>query len=365
MSPITLVEDSKRKGIHLFKGKETKDIYKANKRTNRFGTACGMGRVEELFESSTWVNYSLIQLKEMLDAATLMILKTNDKKFANANQTANTLKNQVVFLEDGKDLNQLAVTAPNVALFENAMNQWEQSARTIGSASDPQLGLNPTSGTPLGTTEIVTNQGQGIHEYRRGQIASFAGEIWRDWVSPYFVNDLLQGDKWIDDLSMDEMQKVMEDISISVTNKEIKKRQFAYLKGEGKYMQPEEAAMFKDKVKAEFSRGGSKRFHEIVKDEFKDIPVDVEFNIAGKQKDFTKMVNGLNNVFRTVFANPAILQNPGMAQLFNEIIEYSGLSPVDFTSFTTPQPTQPQQPTQPAQPNQPTLSPLQPNQVTS
>jgi len=66
----------------------------------------------------------------------------------------------------------------------------------------------------------------------------------------------------------------------------------------------------------------------------------------------------LSNLISNILSNPqAISQVPGISKLYNELIEESGFSPIDFTQITTaqPQPTQ-QQPQQSQQP-----APLQVN----
>jgi len=74
-------------GVSLFAGREKEEgIFKALKRDGVFGRACGLGGVEELFESQVWTNYSELKIKDMLDAAALMLLQTADKAFATQNK---------------------------------------------------------------------------------------------------------------------------------------------------------------------------------------------------------------------------------------------------------------------------------------
>ena len=73
-------------------------------------------------------------------------------------------------------------------------------------------------------------------------------------------------------------------------------------------------------------------------------------NVAGKQEYLAERADKLTNIFRQIFANPAVLQAPGMGKLFNEIIESAGFSPIEFSSFTAPvqQMNKPQETTTPA-----------------
>lgn len=321
-------ETGNKNGIHLFKGPEKKPIFKALKRDPIFGRACGRGGIEELFHPQIWTNYSEIHMQQMLEATSKVVLQTADKKLAKDNKVNNLKHNQVLTHEEGKPLSQLVLQPFNKTAFDNYVNKWEQAARTLGSASDPQLGLNPVSGTPLGTTEIVTDQGEGVHEYRQGKIAQFWGEIYRDWVINYLVKDMMAGDEWLEELTLDELKDVAEIVSTNKANEEIEN----IILNNG-VITEQEAEYLKSVIKQDFVKGGKKRFMKLIKDELKDIPVDVDFTISGKQKDLFNMVNKLNAVFRTVFANPAVLQQPGMDDLFNQILESSGLSPINFASL--------------------------------
>lgn len=324
---ISPVDGKSKVGVCLFKGKEPKPIFKALERDPIFGRACGRGGIEELFHPQIWTNYSELQIQQMLEATAKVILLTNDKKLKNQ-KLGNIKHGQTLELSDGKDFRQLQLQPINKVAFDNNVNKWEQIARTIGSASDPQLGLNPTSGTPLGTTEIVTQQGVGIHEYRQGKIADFWAEIYRDWTLPHFRNEINKGSKWLDDLSLEELQEVADKVSTKQTNKRVKD-----LILQGKMVTPQEVEIMKETVKQDFMKGGSKRFLEAVKNEVADLPMDVEISIKNKQKDLAETTSKLNAVFRGVF-NPVGMQilktEPAAGELLNQILESSGLKQINF-----------------------------------
>lgn len=346
MHIVTYYTDSttdSKNGLSLYKGK-SKMVFKALKRDKVSKRACGRGGIEELFHPQIWTNYSEIHLQGMLEATSKVVTKTTDKKLYEANKSTNIKNGQVFYVEEGKTWEQMVIQPFNKTAFDNYVNVWEQNARTIGSASDPQLGLNPTSGTPLGTTEIVTQQGEGIHEYRRGKIAVFWGEIYRDWVLKYLSDEMAKGDNWLDELTVEELQEVADRVVTKEVNERIKEKILS-----GSIVTPEERDVLAQTIKESFLKGGKKRFLKIMKDEIKDIPLDVRFNIAGKQKNLYDVVNKLNAIFRTVFANPAVLQSPGMSELFNNILESSGFSPIDFTSLSQPSPQQGQPQGQPSQ----------------
>lgn len=342
----TSPNDGQRSGLTLFKGKESKPIFKALKRDNVHGRACGRGGIEELFHAQIWTNNDTLHLQQMLEATAKVLLTTNKKKILQLNNFKNLKHGQIIDLDGDGRLEQLILQPINKPAFDNAVNKWEQVARTIGSASDPQLGLNPVSGTPLGTTEIVTSQGVGIHEYRRGKIAEFWAEIYRDWVLPHLGEEINKGSKWLDDLSLPELQEVAEKVSVKEANGLVKRLVLA-----GQILTPQEAEQYQDLVKQTFMKGGEKRFLEVLKDDFKDLALDVDITIANKQKNLAETVSKLNSIFRVVFSPGGVqmLQQPGVGELLNEILEQSGLSPVNFTQFTGPMKSPMQPAMQPAQ----------------
>lgn len=333
---ITYVKDDKgdKYGITLFKGRETKTIFKLLVINAIFGRAAGRGRVETLFEPQIWTNFNMIHMTNMLKEASKVIQVTDDPKFTQRNNTKNLVGGEFLVVDEGRKVSQLNTNPVNINLFDRANQEWEQFARVTGSASDPALGLSPTSGTPLGTTQIVTNQGEGIHEYIRGKVATFISEIYRDWVLDYLVTEMNKGDKWVDELDSDELQEVAEKIATNASNNRIKE-----LVLNGKIVTPQQQSQMRDLIKQEFLKGGKKRFMEIIEGEFKDLPMNIYVNVANKQKDLGKLTDKLSNVFRTIFANPqgfiATMQIPAAAKAFSEMLEASGLSPMDFSGIPT------------------------------
>lgn len=321
-----------KKGIVFFKGTEKKKRYKLVLRDKVYGRALGYGGVEELFESQVWTTYSNIQIKEMLDAAAVMILSTNDKAFAENNKVDELDKNEIKVLADGKTLQAVQMPTPNIPMFQNTIDRWNQYAQTIGSATDGALAIRPATGTPFALEQLNTQNGDEMHQYRQGKIATFFDEIYRDWIIPKLTADLMQGDKWLDDLSLEEMQWVADQIANNaVTDIAVKA-----FRAKKPIPTAQDAEVLKQFIKDDFKKSGNKKFLQIFKDEMSTAPVDVEVNIAGKQKDLAKMTTQLSNIFRQIFANPTVLSNPAMARIFNEILEYSGLSPADFSGFTAP-----------------------------
>jgi hypothetical protein len=338
------------KGITLFKIK-TENPLKAHKRDPIFGRACGWGGIEELVEGQIWTTYSEIRKKEFLDAASKILLLTDDPTISAKHPTG--LKNvenlEIIETEIGKKGLWQADTFPrNFQLFDKMVDEWWVHAQTMGSAHNPLLGTESPSGTPFRAQERQVIEGKSIHEYRQGKFAKFIEELYRDWFIPYISKQIVKGTKFLSELSLEEMQEISEKIITKKSNEMIKDRIL-----NEKDITQEEIDQFGQEVRNDFMKS-NKKFIEILKDELKNLPIKVKVNIKNKQKSLAMMTDKMTNVIRFVFStyNPqtqtfAVLQDPQMAKLFNQILEYSGLSPIDYGANSTQPITQPQQPQMP------------------
>ena len=344
-------EKGERKGLILFRAEEKENPFKLATTEEIFNRSLGWGGIEELMEPQIWTNYSEVVKKEFLDSASKTTLITDDPTIAAKHPTGLKDMDNLEFLEvqEGKSIKVLDTYPRNIALFDKAVADWEAHAQRLGSATDPLLGESPTAGTPFRLQERVVIEGKGIHEYRRGKFAKWVEEVYQDWIIPYISKKITEGAKFLSELSLEELQTIAENVSTLEGNKMIKDRILS-----GKLVEQGEVDTYKMAVKEGLMKGGAKRFIEILKDDLKDAPLKVKVNVAGKQKNLLEQVDKLTNVFRTIAANSQILQIPVMGKLFNEILEKSDLSPLDFTGLTESM-------SQPS--NQPTNQPA--NQLTN
>lgn len=353
---------TEKSGIVLYSALETESPFKLVKRDPVYGRALGFGGAEELFESQVWVNYDMIRMQKMLDAASITILKAtgaNSASIAKKNKIKDMDNMDIVDVGVDSDLGQVDTFPRNYKLFENSVQQWEQHAQQMGAANDAIMGVSPSSGTPFKLQELVVNTNQSLHDYRRGQFARHLEEIYTDWIIPHIQKKIVSGAKFLSELSVDELKYVSEALVECEAQKLIKEK---ILNGE--MILDNEIEKFKEQVRAEFMKKGSKHFIEILKGEFKNTPLAVKVSIAGKSKNLGAMTEKVVNIFRFAFSNPQgfaqVMQIPGMGKSFNQILEFSGLSPADFTGLDKlANPPQVPQPPQTA-PNQPQISPIQP-----
>lgn len=320
-------------GVILYTAPEAKSPFKLIKRDPIYGRALGMGGAEELFEAQVWTNYDMIRMQKMLDAAATTILKSTDPTVAQKNNLGDMDNLGVIDIAPGTDIAQVDTFPRNLAIFEKSVNTWEAHAQTIGAANDAIMGESPASGTPFKLQELVVNTNQGLHEYRRQQYAKHIEEIYTDWIIPHIQKKITEGATFLSDLALDELQYVTDCLVRNKIN-ELKKERV--LNGEDIPTEEEEGEL-KEKIRDEFKAKGNKQFIEILKGEFKGAKLSVKVSVAGKSKNLAQAADKLVNIFRFAYSNPQgfaqTMQIPGMAKAFNEILEFSGLSPVDFSGM--------------------------------
>ena len=330
-------KDGNRNGVSLYKGKqksifEGKDaVFKTLKvdRIRSIGRACGKSTVENLFEPQVWMNYSAQRIQKLLNSA-LNVLITDSEELGNQ-KLSNLPENTILKEEKGATTRMLSTPLQNLTAFTNDQVNLTNQARILGSASDAQLGTNPTSGTPFALQQLVVQQGQGIHEYRQGKIATFVGDVlYRDWILQDMVDELNTGDKFSEVLTLDEMQEIVENIVGNEAEEQIKE-----MIVRGKKVLPEDREMIKASLTEQFMKGGSRKFFEIIKKELDEIPMDVMVNIKSKQRYMAQNADKITNVIRQIIAAPeAFKQIPGLGKAFNQLLEESGMSPIDFSQTT-------------------------------
>ena len=325
-------DSGERNGITLFKGKEKlEDVFDYFQTDKIFGRAVGRSRIEELFEPQVWNNYSLKRKTDMLDAASKTILKTTDSTLVAKHPSGlKDLDNlEIIELSENTDIGQLDTTPRSINLFVNAMNEFVDKARTTGGATDAMLGINPASGTPFRLQNLVTNQGQGLHEGRKEKYARFIERIHRNWIIPRIKKELLSGSgEWLSNLDNDELEFVLERISDNEANRQ---RNEQVLNGED----PADFETLKQSIKAEWQKKGNVLPLEILKNELKDVELKLEISVSGAQANLAEMTDKLSNMVKMLISNPQALNDPRIAKMFSRIMEYSGLNVSDLGSPTT------------------------------
>lgn len=321
----------KKNGVTLFAAKKKPGRYKAFKRDEIYGRALGRGGVEELFEPQVWANYTEIAKMELLDNVSKIIYQTADQSFKAKNSTSDLKSGDVLTYQDGKPLAPLNTTnsAPVLASFEAIFQSWDEAAKNIAAAYDSISGEESKSGMPFRLGALLNQEAHSLHQYRKTRLGIFITEIYKDWELPAMVSEVSAGKEFLSCLSLDEMGELVDQVVAYHFNKSVIAK---VLKGEIVY--PEDAKSLQDTYRQQFFRT-NRKFIKILAGELEDLPIETEVNVTGEQKNQALMAEKLSSIFTQVtnilMVNPNFFtEHPEMAKLFNEVIEASGLSALNF-----------------------------------
>jgi hypothetical protein len=355
----------KREGVVLYRRKEEEGNLKFHTSKKIYGRALGRGVGEALLHPQIWTNFLTIHKTNMLEAASKVPLYTDDPAYSQRQKIQDMENLEITVVEDGKSIHQVPTASPaNIQLFEKSIDEWHEQAQYLGSAFDPMMGKNPSSGTTFRGQDQIVQQGKGIHDRRRGQRAKFIEEIYRDWIIPEIKKEIVKGKKFLATLSSEEMAWVAEQFAENYASKEQVR---LVLNPDGKPLPSKDE--LKQKCIQDFTKKGNKHLFEILKGEFEDVELKMGISIAGKQKDLAAMSDKVSSILQTVLANPQnflmAMQIPGMADKFSDVLEFSNINQVDFAALIQKmneqqaqgKPQQQQQPQQlPPQGQQPQLA---------
>lgn len=320
-------------GVVLYTAPETVSPFKLCQRgVGTFGRTLDFGGAEEIFDDQLGTNYAEILKIQMLTSASKTILGAvgpTSALIAQRNNTDKLENNQILDL-GMSDLKQIDTFPRNFRLFDNYSAEKHEHAKEIGAAQDPLQGIEPNAGTPFASLQAQIQQGLGLHDYRRGIFAKHIEEIYTDDYIPQIVKAITKGSTFLSELSLDEFQYVSDCLVRNMTNDMQKER---VLSGELP-LSDEEKTIFEDQIREDFKRKGTKHFLEILAGEMKGVQLSVKVNVAGKQKNLGKSTDAIVNILRFVMSgNSPALGFAGTWELINQVIENSGLDPVDFSSL--------------------------------
>jgi hypothetical protein len=343
---------SGKEGVCLYRMKEDESTIKFHTSKKVYGRALGRGVGESLLHPQIWTNFLTIHKTAMLEAASKVPLVTDDPTFTQKNKIQDMENLEITTIEQGRTINRIETAAPvNIQLYEKSINEWYDQAQLAGSAFDPLLGKEQSSGTTFKGQERTVAQGRGVHDRRRGKRAKFIEEIYRDWIIPDIVRKITQGKEFLATLTVEELTWVQDQLATNYANQKIKEKMFR-----GEMPDEQEKQMLTQTFKEMFAKQGNKHLIKVLKDEFKDIEVKMGINIAGKQKDLVNLSDKMLSIFQFVFQNPAgfqqAMQIPALAKAFGDLLEFGGLNQADFVTLVAP-PTMPfTAPPAPGQPGQ-------------
>ena len=342
MQVVSFVKNDETKGYNdfvLFKGKEEKDPYTITHLIEEDGRVLAIGAVEYLFEAQWMQNHTVKNMKDLLDISSKLIFQTSDGNYLGRNILSAIETGDINIHKINEPLTQINNSKGDIVALQNYGMMWRSLGQEITATPDAMRGITPVSGTPLGTTELLTAQSNSLFEIMIENKGLHLEEMLRIYIIPHIRKQLKNKDEILailDSAGIDE-------IDAMYIPKEAVKRYNQRSKElilTGQPVQQFNPQTEQQAVKEELSAMGNKRAftpEELNWDEvFSDFEWDnIRVEITNENADKQAIMGVLNEVFKTIVGMQGRPMSPDEKMIFNKILtETSYLSPLQFANKT-------------------------------
>jgi hypothetical protein len=302
-------------------------LYKAMPWDKVYGRTLGRGQVEKLFNAQIYINRMANYKAEGLYWSSKKLFQTRDNMVAR-NLLAETENGDVITVND--EIKAVPLEERNLGFYNYDESRWERNALRSTFTQESVTGERAPSGTPLGSSVLSAQQATIYYKQKKENLGNFVKEILYDWVLPEFqkekrkehdvmIKNLLTGD--------DNSDKFFQ----MLVHKELNKKKIEAF-GKGKIITGDEEkilmGVIADKMKT--------KKMTIPKDMYEDLKYKVNIVITGEEIDTQSKLTTLQTVLQILGSNPTILQDKQTRRVFNQMLDLSGINPMNIESSDTP-----------------------------
>lgn len=334
-----VLQDKEYKDFTLYKGKEEKDPYIITHLIEEDGRVLSIGAVEYLFEAQWMTNHTVKNMKDTLDLASKLIFQTSDPTYQGRNVLSAIETGDINIHKINEPLTQVNTSKGDIVALQNYGAMWRALGQDITATPDAMRGITPVSGTPLGTTELLTAQSNSLFEIMTENKGLHLEDILLKFIIPHLKKKLRNKDEILailDDNGIEEIDAMY--IPKEAVKRYNQKNKEAILSGQP--AQTFNPQMEQQAIKQELVAMGNKRSFvttELNWDEvFSDFQWDnIRVEVTNENSDKSAVMQVLNDLFKTIATNPAILQDKNAQMIFNKILtELAVVSPLQFSNQT-------------------------------
>lgn len=283
------------------------------------GRGLGAGIVEDGFEAQQWTNDAIIAEKNVMDLSGKIFIKTNSENLG-SNIHTDADSGQIFQLEDGEDANVLQLMPNSLPQFQNLVEKWNTQYERQTNTFDSVSGETLPSNTPLGSVAIQTAQASSFFDYRREEAGIFWREVFNDWILPNIAKRINREHILASDYSPEELDLIQKAFSKTMANRKVEE-----LMKQGKPMMKTDYATLIETLSNMIAENGNTQFLEVPKGYFTDFKPKITIDLTGESKNKQENLTSLFNVLTQIASNPALLQDPNLMQIFNQMLELSNI----------------------------------------
>lgn len=309
-------------GVILFKSKwRTQYPYRDYHYQKVKGRWLGMGIPEMLFDIQVRVNELKNQLRLSMEISSIHLFTSPDKSI---------VRNVLTDLESGdllqseNGITPIATEERNLSAFGEEEASYMNQADKLTFSFEAIRGELPPASTPLGTVQIAVAQSTSVFGFKRQNLSLMYRDLFNDLVMPELIKDLTPEHIMRFTGSAQEIDKLDQIASEIYVNDVIKEHA---LNSITPTIDDQEIA--RARALAEYKKLGQSRFIKIKENFYKDVEFEFDFNIDNEQIDPSTIVQNISTL-SPFLENPAILQDPRMKLLFNQLCEQLGVNPAEL-----------------------------------
>lgn len=280
--------------------------------------AVGRGQVEKLMPEQIYLNRMANSKAEGLYWLSKILFQSRDPSVG-TNLLVQTENGDV--LTPSAEITQIGIQERNLGFYNYDESRWERQAIKRSFMSEPVTGERAPSGTTLGATVLQTQMTGQFYQQKKENLAEFIKEILWDWVLPEFKKEKRKEHKILmknilsDDINSENFFKMM----LSDRMNKLRAR-------EEKYLSPEQWKIRKS-VNAEILKNEKMTMPKGV---YENLKFKMNIVITGEEIDIQSKQSVGQVIIQTLNANPNILRDSLLRRAFFKVLNWMGVSPLEF-----------------------------------
>lgn len=285
------------------------------------GRGLGIGIVEDGIEAQIAVNDTILKQRDIMEAASKVTFVHNSDSLTQVENISDVDFGHFFKIGINEQMTLLNQTPNSLPQLDNILQQWDDQYSRATSTFEAITGETMPSGTPFRAVAIQNQEAQSMFNYRKEEAGIFWRELFTKWIIPHHKSKLTREHILSSDFSDEELRMIDD----AFATKKANDRVFEAIMN-GKVITQEDYDQLIETEKELLSRGvRDERFISIPDGYFKDAEFEIDVITTGEQINKSVVFETISNIINTVASNPAILDDPRLAQLFSKVVELSGI----------------------------------------
>lgn len=291
--------------------------------TKQKGRWLGVGVIEMLLDVQVRVNELKNQKRLSMEITSLPLFQSPDRNVVR-NVLTDLLPGDLITSPGG--ITPIANEARDLSSYVEEEQSYAAQAEKLTFAYEAVRGETPASSTPLGTTQIVTQQATSVFAFKRENLCLFLRAFFNELVMPQLLKDLTPAHIMRFAGTAAELLAIDRAAAEVEANARIKEA----VMERGIVPTPEEVEAFKQQFVEAQRKGGESRFIRIKDAFYDDAEFEFDFLIDSEQADPQLLANNLRTVITDLAQNAALLDDPVVALLYGKFAQQIGVSPAEM-----------------------------------